>query len=190
MQGTSLRESTWLLCPSLPSYFILSVASLLDSGFLCLQWTCFRTGPTSVLPPPSTAFRLTELSRGGFAIQINLWRESIHFTNSPVYPLFFYSVCSYICISSCVCIYTHTHTYTYAYMYICPLQGPWGQQQKFNHSFSWSFLQVHKSWLFAPCVGEESQVSLATDAVYITLIWSSENPQKPHNIFLVFSNRD
>lgn len=32
-----LEGSTCLLCPSLPRYFILCVASLQDSGFLCLQ---------------------------------------------------------------------------------------------------------------------------------------------------------
>lgn len=77
-----------------------------------------QNGPHQCPPSTSTAFSLMELSHGGFAVQINLWRASIHFTNSPVYLLFFYSVCSYIGVSTCVRIHTYTHIHICVYVHL------------------------------------------------------------------------
>lgn len=111
----------FILCVALLSghMLLVSAANLLQSGFYQLY-------------PSGQHFSFMELFHGGFAIQIILWRESHHFPNSSLSPLYFL-----LCMCVHIYIFIYFDTHIYAYMYICLLQNIHiyphrGQQQKFS----------------------------------------------------------
>lgn len=99
-----------------PSYYFILCVALLSGHMLLISAANLLQSGFHQLYPSGQHFSFMELFHGGFAIQIILWRESHHFPNSSLSPLYFlHCVCVYIYIYLFILIHTYMHICIFAF---------------------------------------------------------------------------